>query len=219
MNRTFDYQRKFRLNRSPDRIIDLGNAGMFNEIPCVNCEPPEEISIIGCMFHSVHMIGSPNNKRIFTAYRSEEEPGVLLTVWQEIPFYLHIEEGGDVMLQILHNDKRVEHFIVDNSFVRSPWMAQQKTIDYLKNAWLPGLIELGLKGFCHIQSGKLLGKLSFDKFGDFIESTMSDIVKKLDKKPFRYFPIRTSETEAGGVIDVKLRDSAMAEALQILKSI
>ncbi len=219
MEKVYNYQRSYKLSRRSGNLIDLGKAGAFKEIILENRQPPEETVIGGRTFMSFHIINMPTGERVFTAFKSEEEPTVLLIVWGGIPFHLHIEEGGDLMLQAMYMDKALRHLIIDNTHVRSLWMREKKTIDYMENAWLPGLIHLGLKGMCHLQSEKLLGKISFEEFGKFQSESISRVAGRLGKQAFQYFPVRTSETDANGRFDARKRDLAIARALEVLKSI
>lgn len=218
MSSIYNYRRRFTLKRRQDRIIDLGNAGSFAEIPYINCTPADEISIDGRVFRSFHVITFHKNTRIFTAYRSDDEPAVLLIIWEEIPFYLQIEQGGDVMLQVMHDDPRVKHLIIDNTFVKSPWMGEQRTLDYMKDGWLPGLIQLELKGFCHLQAERSLGKMSFDQFGVFMKSAVGEISVKIGRKPFSYYPVRSSGMSREGSIDNDARNAALVKALRLVRS-
>ncbi len=218
MKKIYNYKRISRTNRIHDRIFDLGNAGSFTEIRIKLPEPPDECSIEGTSFRSVHIIKSWNDSRIFTAYRSSEYTDILLIVWEEYPFYPHIEEGGDFMLQVLASDKAVKHLIIDNTYVRSGWM-DEKMSNYLNNGWFPGLVELGLEAFCHLQAESYLGELSFKSFGELVSGSISDIAQNLDKKPFAYFPVKTSEMSQDGRIDADVRNIALKKALDIIKSL
>jgi hypothetical protein len=218
MSRLYNYQRENVTVRMPDRVIDLGNAGVFNEIIPNNSNPREELKINGSIFTSIHVINPPAGIRIFTALRSEEDPSVLLIIWRGFPYYRQIEVGGDLMLQMLHSDKRVVHLIIDNTYVRSGWMDDKMT-DYLNNGWLPGLIQLGLKGFCHLQAESYLGGLSFKKFGEMMSENISKTAQSLGKEPFAYYPIKTSEMSKSGVINEEMRLAAFKESLRILKSL
>jgi hypothetical protein len=219
MERLYNYQRSYKLSRRGGNLIDLGDAGSFREIILNNRVPPEETVIGGRSFTSFHIINMPAGERIFTAFKSEEEPAVLLIVWGGIPFHLHIEEGGDLMLQAMYMDGRLKHLIIDNTYVRSLWMREEKTVEYMENGWLPGLVQLGLRGMCHLQPERLLGKLSFEEFGKFQSASIERIAARLGKEAFHYFPIRTSETLANGGFDAHKRDMAMTKALEILRSI
>lgn len=219
MERIYNHRRSYKLSRRSGNFIDLGSAGVFKEITLKNSVPPEETVIGGRLFRSLHIINMPTGERIFTAFKSEEEPGILLTIWGGIPFHLHIEEGGDLMLQAMHTDRRLKHLLIDNTYVRSLWMKEKKTVEYMENGWLPGLILLELKGMCHLQPERLLGKISFEEFGKFQSESISRVAGRLGKEPFQYFPIRTSDTSSSGEIDAHKRDLALAKALEILKSI
>lgn len=217
MSRIYNYRRLYTDNRIPGRIIDVGNAGAFPEVAIKQCIPREECRIGGSVFRSIHNIIQPlNNVAIFTAFRCDEKPDVFLIVWKDYPFYPHIEEGGDFMLQVLATDKTVKHLIIDNTYVRSGWMNDQMS-DYLNNGWIPGLIELELNAFCHLQAETYLGGLSFKKFGELVSDNISTIAQKLGKKPFHYYPIKTSDIAPDGKIDDKLRAAALKKALSILK--
>lgn len=219
MERVYNHQRSYRLSRRSGNLIDLGSAGSFREIILENRVPPEETVIGGRLFRSLHIINMPTGERIFTAFKCEDEPTILLIIWGGIPFHLHIEEGGDLMLQAMYGDRRLKHLIIDNTFVRSLWMREKKTVEYMENGWIPGLIHLELMGMCHLQPEGLLGKLSFEEFGKFQSESISRVAERLGKQAFQYFPIRTSESGSNGGFDAHKRDLAMAKALEILKSI
>lgn len=216
MKREYNYHRKTGLRRS-NRLIDLGNAGVFNEVVYRNSDPPELCVIGDCVFESIHVIKGPTGKMIFTAYRSGEAPDILMIVWRDYPFNRQIEEGGDLMLQEMRRDPRVKHLIIDNTYVRSDWMNDEMS-EYLNNGWIPGLIEAGLKGFCHLQAGSYLGGKSFLHFGELVSANITAIAEKLCKDPFNYMPMQTSEMSDDGSIDDALRDSALRKSLDILRS-
>lgn len=188
------------------------------EVAVRQCIPREECRIGGSFFRSIHIMEPQKNIRFLTAFRCDEEPGVLLIVWKEYPFYPHIEEGGDFMLQVLATDTRVKHLIIDNTYVRSGWMNDAVRV-YLNNGWMPGLIELELRAFCHLQAESYLGGLSFKKFGELVSENINTIAQKLRKKPFYYYPVKTSDMAADGKIDEKVRDASLKKALKILKSL
>ena len=127
------------------------------------------------------------HKRLFTAYRSDEEPGILLVVWKEYPYYQDIEEGGDFMLQVMASDRRVRNLIIDNTYVRSGWMNDRMS-DYLNNGWIPGLVELELNSFCHLQADSYLGGLSFLKFGELMSDNISTIAQRTREKTIQLLP-------------------------------
>ena len=217
MDRIYDYQRKYNINRIPDRLLDLGNAGSFMEIRPRQCTPPEECLVDNTAFRSLHIIEQRNGARIFTAYKSVEDPGILLIVWGGFTFYPHIEEGGDYMLQILAADKTIRHLIVDNTYVRSGWM-EDRMHDYLNKAWFPGLVELELNTVCYLQAESILGRLSFNKFADDVSKNINKIAQNLGKKPFKYCEIQTSDISPGGKIDDRVRDLALKKACSIVKT-
>jgi hypothetical protein len=217
MDREYNYRRISIAGRK-DRIIDLGNAGAFNEVVYRNSNPPETCAIGNCLFTSIHLIHLPNGRKIFTAYRSGEAPDILLVVWKYFPFNRQIEEGGDLMLQELKRDPHLRHLMVDNSYVRSDWL-NDATGEYLNNAWMPGLIELGLKGFTHLQAESYLGGKSFDQFGAMVSANIAAIADKLKREPFTYVPIQTSGISDNGTIDDALRESALRKGADILRSL
>ena len=219
MERIFNYKRIINRHRNTKRSIDLGNAGTFYEIQFTNCDPPEEELIHKTPFQSFHVILSARREKTFTAFRSTVEPETLLIVWREFPFYIEIEEGGDIMLQVLHDDRRVRHLIIDNTYVRSGWMNDHHVLNYLENAWFPGLIELELKGFYHLQSKNVLGEKSFNEFGKFMADNFDKVAQKLNKTPFQYFPIETSEIKDDGTIDHDLRSMAFNQSHNIITSL
>lgn len=218
MDRIYNYQRKYKINRIPDRLLDLGNAGSFMEIGPRQCIPPEEYVIDNTVFSSMHIIELRSRSRIFTAYRNAGVPGILLIVWRGYPFYPHIEEGGDYMLQVLSADRTIRHLIIDNTYVRSGWM-EDRVHDYLNKAWFPALVELELDTFCHLQSESILGSISFNKFADVVSKNINIIAQNLGKKPFKYCAIRTSDVNPSGKIDEKLRDQAFNKAFSIITSL
>ncbi len=217
MSKIFDYRRLHNVNRIQGSIIDIGNAGSFNEVIIRQSNPPEECVIDKVLFRSVHVIETPNNKRILSAFRSDAEPGVLLVVWRDYPFYPHIEEGGDFMLQVLVADRSVKYLVIDNTYVRSGWMNDRMS-DYLNNGWLPGLIEMELKAFCHLQAESYLGGLSFTKFGKLMSANINTIAQQLGKQAFPYFPIKTSDVSPDGKINETFRNKALEKALTIIKT-
>ncbi len=217
MSKIFDYRRLHNVNRIQGSVVDIGNAGSFLEVVVRQSNPPEECLIGKVLFKSVHVIEPPRNRRILTAFRSDAEPGILLIVWREYPFYPHIEEGGDFMLQVIATDKSVKYLIIDNTYVRSGWM-NEKMSDYLNNGWLPGLVEMELAAFCHLQAESYLGGLSFTKFGKLMSANINTIAQKLGKQAFRYFPIKTSDISPDGKIDDTLRNKALEKALTIIKT-
>lgn len=218
MSAEFNYQRRRTIRTRTGRTIDLGEAGSFDAIHLDPGNPPEEVSLHGHRFQSIHRINSHTGSRVFTAYRSEEEPAILFVVWSNYPFNTQIETGGDLMLQAMHDDPRIRLLIVDNSYVKSGWM-NEKMIDYLSNGWLPGLVRLGLRGFCHLRAGSFMGEKSFDDFAGYVSGRVEVIARQLGMEPFRYFPVKSPEVGKDGVIDERLRDAALSEAYKILKSL
>jgi hypothetical protein len=218
MSAEFNYQRRRTIRTRTGRTIDLGEAGSFDAIHLNPGNPPEEVSLHGRRFQSIHRINSHTGPRVFTAYRSEEDPAILFVVWSNYPFNTQIETGGDLMLQAMHDDPRIRLLIVDNSYVKSGWM-NEKMIDYLSNGWLPGLVRLGLWGFCHLRAGSFMGEKSFDDFAGYVSGRVEVIARQLGMEPFRYFPVKSPEVGKDGVIDERLRDAALSEAYEILKSL
>jgi hypothetical protein len=139
-------------------------------------------------------------------------------VWDGYPFYADIEEGGDFMLQVLAADKTIRHLIIDNTYVRSGWM-EDRMNDYLNNGWFPGLVELELRTFCHLQAESYLGKLSFDRFAEGVSDSINIVAQRLGKAPFKYYPVKTSEISPDGQIDDIVRDMALKKAYDIVKSL
>ncbi|HSA16649.1 MAG TPA: hypothetical protein P5346_18055, partial [Spirochaetota bacterium] len=168
-------------------------------------------------FKCIHVIESPGDKRILTAYRNDGEPGVLLIVWNGFPYYSDIEQGGDFMLQFFSSDREASHLIIDNTYVLSGWMNEKMT-RYLDNGWFPGLIELGLETFCHLQAESYLGGVSFEEFGRHVSVNIDNIARKLGKSPFIYNPIRTSDMNPVGLIDEMLRDKALNKVMEFIRS-
>lgn len=212
----FNYVREYAHKRNQKRVIDLGTAGSFNEVVPVISGIPDTMNIDGAIYTAIHTIHASNAKRIFTAFRSREEPDILVIVWDGFPFYPHIEEGGDFMLQTMYDDSRVRHLIIDNTYVRSNWL-NEKMKRYLSDAWHPGLIQLGLKNFCHLQALSFLGGHSFQEFAKLVSESISGIAGNLGRLPFRYFPIETARASAGGIIDQKKRMSAFEKAMRIIR--
>ncbi len=128
----------------------------------------------------------------------------------------HIEEGGDLMLQELKNDKELKHLLIDNTYVQSGWM-KDDVIEYLNNGWYPGLIEVGLERFAHLQAESTLGANSFKKFEESVNNLMGDLAKNMNKKPFEYFPVKTSEINKDGeAVTTDLRTTALKTGLDFL---
>jgi hypothetical protein len=217
MQREYDYIRRYSAFRVHDRMIDIGNAGSFNRIAVRNCDPPEEMVAGNTRFTSIHIIETRVGGRTFTAYRSEDLPEVLLAVWVGYPFNPQIEEGGDLMLQVLNEAPEIKDLVIDNTFVRSGWMNARMS-QYLTMGWFPGLIQLGLRSFIHIQSGSYLGGESYKKFGETLARNIDEIARRLKREPFRYFPIMTSETGIRGRTDDITRESAFMISFDIVKS-
>lgn len=218
MEKIYNYQRISKSNRTPGNILDIGNAGSFMKIAELKCAPTDEYVIDGTVFKSIYKIESWTDNRMFTAYRSAEEQSILLIIWEKYPFYNQIEEGGDFMLQVLATDKNVRHLIIDNTLVRSGWM-NEKMIDYLNNGWFPGLVELELEAFCHLQAESYLGGISFSSFGELVSNNINSIAQILGKKPFKYYPIKTSDMNLYGKIDENVRNIALNKALEIIRSL
>lgn len=218
MKKTYNYQRTYRSNSIPGNIIDLGSAGSFSKIIGREITPPEECIISGTVFSSVHTINSASNKRIFTAFRSEQKPSILYIEWRDYPFYPHIEEGGDFMLQVMATDSRVKHLIIDNTYVRSGWM-NSKMDDYLNNGWLPGLVELELVAFCHLQAESFLGERSFEMFVELLTKNINVIAESLGRKAFRYFPVKSPEINENGLVDENRRLMIVQQAFDIISSL
>lgn len=212
----FNYVREYTLKRNKDRVIDLGAAGSFKEVVPLISGNPNTMNIHGAHFTAIHTILASHAKRVFTAFRSREEPGILVIVWDGFPFYPHIEEGGDFMLQTMYDDSRVRHLIIDNTCVRSNWLSE-KMKRYLSDAWHPGLIQLGLKSFCHLQALSFLGGHSFQEFAKLVSESITDIAKNLGMPPFRYYPIETADASTGGTIEQKIRISAFEKAMRIIR--
>lgn len=218
MSAEFNYQRRRTARVRSGRKIDLGEAGSFDAIRLNPGNPPEEVRLHGLRFQSIHRINSHTGPRVFTAYRNEEYPAILFVVWSNYPFNTQIETGGDLMLQAMHDDSRIRFLLNDNTYVKSGWM-NDRMVDYLSNGWLPGLIKMGLRGFCHLRAGSFMGEKSFDDFAGYVSGRVEVIARKLGMEPFRYFPVKSPEVGKDGVIDERLRDAALSEAYEILKSL
>jgi len=217
MNPEFNKRRPGAAKPRTDRIIDLGEAGSFKALRDSPGDPPEETFLGESLFSSIHRISSPTGSRVFTAYRSELEPEILLVVWANYPYNQQIEQGGDFMLQVMHDDPSVRILLNDNSYVKSEWM-NERMIDYLANRWLPGLIWLGLEVFCHIGSSSLMGGKSFDEFSRWVTETAATIAPRLERIPFRYFPVTAQGLAASGSMDEADRSAALSKVYARLKS-
>jgi hypothetical protein len=217
MELPFSYVRKFISSRRCDRIVDLGDAGSFNAVVSRMPRSPEETAVAGRRFSAIHIIDSMIGGRVFTAYRSEEHPEVLLVVWKGFPYNIEIEEGGDMMLQVMQDDPRITCLLIDNTWVRSGWM-NPAMVEYLDNGWMPGLTWCGLRIFCHLQSASYLGGNSFEQFGATLNGVIAGIGRRLGREPFRYHAIRTSELSDDGSIDDAIREAGFAEAFRIFDS-
>lgn len=210
----FNHERKNLKNRT-DNQVDLGQAGSFLEVKYDNSDPEEE-SISGMLFRSIHCIKTVSDYRVFTALKSPEMPSVLYIIWRDFPFLKHIEEGGDLMLQELRNNKELKYLLIDNTYVQSGWM-KDDVVEYLNNAWYPGLIEVGLKRFAHLQAESALGASSFKKFEESVNSIMGDMAKSMNREPFEYFPVKTSEiNKEGEAVKTDLRTTALEKGLAFL---
>ncbi len=217
MKRIFNYERQYNVNRITGSAIDLGNAGTFMEVRSFLPEKQDELVIDNAVFRSIHIIEPRAGKRIFTAYRSEELISVLLIVWENFPFYRHIEEGGDFMLQELYSTGTLKHLIIDNTYVMSGWM-EEKTVDYMNQGWIPGLIELGLMTFCHLQAESYLGGKSYEEFMKFVSGSVNSVADKLGREGFIYCPVKTSEISKDGKIDEAARLAALKKGVEIIRS-
>jgi len=212
----FNYAREYTLKRNRDRVIDLGAAGSFNAVVPAISDNPDTMDIDGAIYTAIHTIHASNAKRIFTAFHSHQVPEILVIIWNGFPFYPHIEEGGDFMLQTMHDDSRVRHLIIDNTMVRSNWL-NEKMKRYLSDAWHPGLIQLGLKSFCHLQALSFLGGHSFHEFAQLVSESISDIAGTLGRPPFSYYPIETADTSAGNTLDHSMRMASLSKAMRIIR--
>ncbi|TAL37497.1 MAG: hypothetical protein EPN93_05775 [Spirochaetes bacterium] len=217
MNPKFDYMRNSSSGRRIDRIVDLGDAGVFGEIIVRNTIPPEEIYIGGLGFKSIHIIDNLLGLRVFTAYRCDLRPEILLIVWKGFPFNAQIEEGGDFMLQAMLGDPRIKHLVIDNTYVQSGWM-NTGIMDYLTRGWIPGLVWCGVRTFCHLQAESYLGSSSFQQFGRMLMERSADIGCAMKKETFKYFPIHSSGNKDAEAIDERMRESAFRKAFEILES-
>lgn len=208
---TVDYVRQ-TLNNRGKRQIDLGQAGSFLEITTDNSDPEQEY-IGGRLFKSTHCTKTVTDYRVFTALRSEEAPSVLYIIWRDFPHLRNIEEGGDYMLQAFHQDPRLKYLLVDNTFVKSGWM-KDDVVTYLNTVWYPGLIEVGVKKFAHLQAKSALAAQSFENFGKDVNNAITDLAKSMNREPFEYFPIKTSETDQG---ETELRKASLKRGLSLFE--
>jgi hypothetical protein len=203
MEKLTSYQRTSKIGRS-EKNITIGKIDKFNEVLYKSLKSESEI-INDATFDSFHQIVGNSNQNILTAYRSKQLPKVLLVVWRDFPYTQHAEQGSDLMLQEVLNG--VEYLIVDSAFVQSGWM-NDKIMQYLNEIWYPSLIELGLKGFVHIQSLSALGGSSFQKFKENTQLYLDGIGGQLKKKVFSYIPV-----EVG---DVSTRPASLKKGLDML---
>ena len=210
----FNYVRKSLAGRTGNKV-DLGQAGSFFEIKTDNGDPEEE-RIDGALFRSIHCMKTVSNYRIFTALKSDEAPSVLFIIWRDFPYLRHIEEGGDLMLQEFKKDTALKYLLVDNTFVKSGWM-KDNVIEYLNHGWYPGLIEVGVEKFVHLQAKSALGANSFEEFEKDVNKAMGDLAKTMRKEPFKYYPVKTSEiNDKGEQVDLNLRKLSLKAGLEIL---
>lgn len=210
----FNYVRKSLAGRTGNKV-DLGQAGSFFEIKTDNSDPEEE-RIDGALFRSIHCMKTVSNYRIFTALKSDEAPSVLFIIWRDFPYLRHIEEGGDLMLQEFKKDAALKYLLVDNTFVKSGWM-KDNVIEYLNHGWYPGLIEVGVEKFVHLQAKSALGANSFEEFEKDVNKAMGDLAKTMRKEPFKYYPVKTSEiNDKGEQVDLNLRKLSLKAGLEIL---
>lgn len=144
-------------------------------------------------FLAFHCILDYKNNPIMTAYRSIAKSDILLIVWRGLPYTHHIEQGGDLMLQEIHRNG-IKHLIIDNTHVDSMWMNPQME-KYFYDVWYPGLIQLNLEKFVHIQSASSLGKNSFERFRENIRLYLERISAESSKKLFEYIPIESNPNE------------------------
>lgn len=212
-------KRRLRASKTrTDHVIDLGDAGSFNALRPSPGDPPDGISLEESRYVGIHRIDSPTGSRVYTAYRSEQEPEILLIIWANYPFNAQIEDGGDFMLQVMHGDRSVKYLLIDNSYVRSAWM-NERMVEYLSQAWIPGLVWLGLKGFCHIRASSYLGEKSFDEFSAWVTRIAAEAGRRLGRPSFLYFPIANL---GGGLEEAEsehFRKRALSEAVSILRSL
>jgi hypothetical protein len=169
-----------------ENVVKIGDFDQFNEVPCkINEKITERVG--NFLFESFHEIRGTMNQRILTALKSKECPEVLFFVWEDFPSFNHIEAGGDVILQEIKK-YGAKYMLVDNTFVRSGWVTD-KIVQYMDQVWYPGLIELGLTGFAHVQAQSASGTRSFEEFGKDIQSYLDGIASTLNRPCFKYVPV------------------------------
>ena len=210
----FNYLRK-NLSQRGKNQIDLGQAGSFPEVKNDNSDPEKE-HIDGVLFKSIHCMKTISNYRVFTALKSDEAPSVLYTIWRDFPYLKHIEEGGDLMLQEFKKDTALKYLLVDNTFVKSGWM-KDDVVEYLNSAWYPGLIDVGVEKFVHLQAKSSLGASSFEEFEEDVNKAMRELAKGMNQQPFEYYPIKTSEiNNEGEEVSLDLRKASLKKGLKLL---
>lgn len=181
------FQRTSRLQRT-DQIIDI-HGDRFQEVKCTNVRP--DIEYLGkARFQSFHHILGTQGQVIMTAFKCLDLPQVLFIVWRDLPYYPHIELGGDLMLQEIQRNG-IKHLLIDNTYVQSGWM-NDKMREYFDAAWYPGLIRLGLETFGHIQSKSALGGVAFEKFKNDVQEYLLSIAVRIKGKSFSYVPIESN---------------------------
>lgn len=185
------YQRSTLIKRGKD-LVKINNLDAFPGIIYQNAKQSKE-EINGVSFESFHHITGNSDQVILTAYKSVSVEDVLFISWADFPYLNHIEVGGDLMLQELKNNN-INYLLIDNTFVQSGWV-NDKVLNYFDKVWYPGLIELGLKGFVHIQAQSALGTKSFDTFRKDIQDYLEGMASKMNKKSFIYYPMESTELE------------------------
>ncbi len=200
------YKRSSSLGRGVE-MIEVGSVDKFPKVIYKNGKIESE-TIAGAQFYSFHQTLGTSNQIIMTAYKSKIYPEILLIVWRDFPYQHQVELGGDVMSQEIKNGG-IKYLLVDNTYVQSGWM-NASIENYLNTVWYPSLIELGLKGFAHIQALSSLGGASFNKFKEFVQTYLDSIASKLGRKVFTYLPIEVKEA------NVFKRSEALSEGLEKL---
>lgn len=202
-----NYQRAKNNNVRGTKMISVDSIDKFPEVLYKNSKVGQEV-IAGNTFYSFHEILGTSNQVIMTAYKSQQCPDVLLIVWRDFPYAHHIEQGGDLMIQEIMNNG-IKNLLIDNTYVQSGWM-NDKINQYFDQIWYPSLIQLGLKGFAHVQALSSLGGASFQKFKENVQIYLNTMAIKMGRKVFTYHPVETKG-------DVITRLSALNEGYYKLK--
>jgi hypothetical protein len=175
------------LGQRGSKTIIIGGNDSFPEVKAKRLSFNDSESFGGAQFDSVHHLTGTMNQTIMTAYRTEQYKDLLYIVWRDLPYYHHIELGGDYMLQEIKQNG-IKNLLIDNTYVQSGWM-NDKIAEYFDRAWYPGLIDLGLKAFAHIPAMSTLGEKSFRQFKSDVQQYLSTMASSRSKEGFKYIPV------------------------------